>query len=146
MPSVVKQITNEIENRLEAIIPGFSKASYIWSIATNNSKTSQMVFRVLPDQGNSTTGTLRTITMSQKFNVLLTTNYTNKNSSDSALQDAIEVLYVAIETVTRDAMARHFSTLKIINVESVELAAPEIDNDNHIVSIGASYTIIYRME
>jgi hypothetical protein len=115
-------------------------------VASNNSKTSSKIFRVIPDSGNSVDGTLRTITIAQKFSVYLTTNYINKNTNDSELVSAIELLYSSLELVSQEAMQRKFAIARVMTVEGFELTSPDIDIDNHTVSIGATYTILYRME
>ena len=89
---------------------------------------------------------MRSLTVSQKFTVYLTTNFINKNASDVELQTAIESLYVSLELLTQEAMLRRFAINRIMSVPEFELTAPEIDQDNHTVTIGASYRVLYRME
>ena len=146
MSSFVKNITDAIETKLATVIPTFTKSKYVWSVANNNTKTSKNIFRVIPGAASSIEGTLRTITMSQKFTVFLTSTFGNKNSSDEILQDEIEAIYVALDLVTAEAYQRRFGTVRIMSVQAVELTEPEIDNENDNVSIGATYTINYRME
>ncbi len=146
MSSYVKQIGDAIEARLLTIIPSFSKSPYVWEVSNTNTKTSANIFRVIPDAANSIDGTLRTLTMNQKFTVFLTTSFANKNSSDIVLQAKIESLYAAIETVSLDAMQRHFAISRIMSVAGVEMTAADIDRDNDTVTIGAAYSVLYRME
>lgn len=135
-----------MEARLLVIIPTFTKAPYVWSVNNNNSKTSKNIFRVIPDAAQSVDGTLRTVTISQKFTVFLTTNFANKNTSDVVLQNEIENIYTALQVVTLDAMQRHFAINRLMSVPSMEMTAPEIDHDNDTITIGASYSVLYRME
>jgi len=144
--SYVKQITDSIEAKIISLIPAFSKSPYVWSVGNNNTKTSNNIFRVIPDAGQSIEGAMRSLTISQKFTVYLTTNFINKNASDVELQTAIESLYVSLELVTQEAMLRRFAINRIMSVPEFELTAPEIDQDNHTVTIGASYRVLYRME
>ena len=146
MFSYVKQITDAVEAKIIFLLPTFTKSPYVWSIGNNNSKTNQKVFRVIADAGTSIDGAMRSITMDQKFTVYLSTSYINKNSNDTGLQDAIESLYASLEVITTEAMLRKFNINRVMSVSGLELSAPEIDHDNHIVSIGATYTMLYRME
>jgi hypothetical protein len=144
--SYVKQITNSLEARILTLVPTFKKSPYVWSVEKNNAKTSNKIFRVIPDAAQSVDGTLRTLTISQKFTVFLTTNFANKNISDQSQQDETESLYAAIEILNLDAMKRHFAISRIMSVSGIEMTAPEIDQDNDTVTIGASYNVLYRME
>lgn len=146
MSSYVKKITDAIEAKIISTLPGFSKSRYIWSIENNNTKTNNKVFRVIPESAQSVEGTMRTLTIEQKITVFLTTSFVNRNGEDQALCDAIEELYSSLELITNEAMKKHFDFNRILNVVGVDISAPEIDNNNDIVSIGATYTILYRTE
>lgn len=146
MSSYVKQISDAIEAKLAVLLTSFTKAPYVWDLSANNVKTSKNAFRVVPGDASSVEGSLRTITMNQKFTVFLTTNFINKDSCDLVLQAAIESLYESLELVTNEAMQRRFAIARIMNVASVELSAPEIDRENNTVTIGATYSVFYRME
>lgn len=146
MSSYVKQITDAIELKLGTLLPTFKRSPYVWSIGKTNTKTSTNVFRIIPGTAESVDGTLRTITIKQSFTVYLTSSFVNKNTTDEVLQNTIESLYEALELVTIEAMQRRFNISRIMAAESLELLAPEIDHDSDIVSIGATYKFIYRME
>lgn len=146
MSSYVKQITDSIEAKLAILLTSYSKAAFVWDLASNNAKTSKNAFRVIPGEASSVEGSMRTITLSQKFTVYLTTNFINKESNDLVQQAAIEELYNSLEIVTNEAMQRRFAIARIMSVSGVEMTAPEIDQENNTVTIGAAYSVFYRME
>lgn len=146
MSSNVKLIADAIGAKTATLAPAYTKAPYVWDVELNNTKTSKDIYRVIPGDGNSVEGTFRTITMDQKFTVFLTTNFVNKNGNDLELQGAIERGYAALELITAEAMQRRFAINSILSVSGLELISPEIDKDNHTVTIGASYSVLYRME
>lgn len=146
MSSFTKQITDAMELKVKDLLPTFTKSPYAWDFSLNNARANKNIFAIIPGQARSTDGTLRTITLEQAFTVKLSTNYINKNGNDLELQAAIEVLYLSLEIVMKEAMQRRFAINRIMNISSVELTEPEIDNQDHTVTIGATFSALYRME
>ena len=143
MASYIKQITEAIEDRLLSVIPTFIKSIHTFSKLTGSPKA-KYSYRVLPGEAESGEGVTRKITYRQKFNIFLDCHY--KADTDVVLQVEVETLYASLELVTSEAIQKRFSSPLIMNVESVALTAPEINHDDKIVTIGASYSVLYRME
>lgn len=139
------EIATQLEAKIISLFPEFKKSPYKWNFERNNTKTSAKNFRVLPEDGNSIDGTMRTITKSQQFTVSFTTTFVDKNDSDQDLQAEIEKLTDMCEQLQTEATSRKFNIDRIMNVPNFSFSSPEIDYEEKTVSMSTTYTINYRM-
>jgi hypothetical protein len=144
--NLVKDIRDGLENLIESTCPNFKKSRYIWDFQLNNERTSGDIYAVRPNSGSSTTGTNKTITINQTFEVLLSSKFKNVSDKDSALDLVIMGLYEEHEKLEKVLFQRNINIARVLVVESIDLSSPDIDNDNNSVTITASYVIKYRNE
>lgn len=146
MSNIVKDIRDALVEQIQTELPSYAQSPFIWDFASNNDKKSKNIFAVRPQSGSSVSGTNKTITLDQDFEVYLSTKYINKGDKDSALDEAIMGLFEDHEKLEKLLFRRNINIARVLVVESVALSAPEIDNENHNVAIIATYTIKYRNE
>ena len=146
MPNIVLDITNQMIAQVQATLPARSESKYIWSIDANSYRTNKNIFCVRPGSAINVLGTNRTVTLDQSFEILLSTEFKNKADNDTSLDDAIFALYEDHEKLYPLMFQRNFNIPRVLVVNQVELDAPDIDNDNNIVSITARFTVKYRTE
>jgi hypothetical protein len=146
VPNIVKDITDQLKSQIATLFPLRSESRYIWSIDSNSYRTNKNLYAVRPSSGLNVTGTNRTVTIDQTFEVVLSTEFKNKGDNDASLNDAIMALYEDHEALYRLAFQRNLNISRVLVVNQVDLADPEIDNDNNIVSISSRFNIKYRTE
>jgi hypothetical protein len=132
------QIGTELPNRVES--------RYIWALEANSYRGNKNLYAVRPGAAFNVAGTNRTVTIDQNFEIILSSEFKNKGDNDAALDEVILGLYEDHEKLYPLMFQRNFNIQRVLVVNQVALSAPEIDNDNNIVSVTASFNVKYRTE
>lgn len=146
MSNIALDIRDQLRTQLQAELPTFTEALYKYDHSQNNYTHNEKIFSIIPDAANSVSGSTRTITVDQDFLVRLSTEFKNIEDTDNALDTALFSLYEAHETLYRVFYQRNLSISRVMVVSELALDAPEINNENSIVTIQARYRIKYRTE
>jgi hypothetical protein len=144
--SIVQDITEAIEDLITSNLTGFQKSQYTWDTQKNSDSKNENYFAIRPLQAAFISGTCRTITIEQSFEVELGTTFRNKGDKDSDANDKILSLYGSHESLYRSIMRDNFNIGRVQVVGGLDIEAPQVDNDNKVCRIIASYSIRYRTE
>lgn len=144
--NLVGDITNEIRDQVGTLLPNRKLSAYIWSLESNTTKGNKEVYSVRMGAGNSVSGTNKTITLDQDFEVILSSEFKNKADNDAALDGVIYALYQDAQTVMVELYQRKLNLSRVLVVQSLELGEPSIDNDINIVNISLRFNVKYRTE
>lgn len=144
--SIVSSIIQAIEDKISLEVAGFQKSQYIWDPTRNSDNKNDKYFAVRSGSATFVSGTCRTITLEQSFEVEFGDNFRNRRDKDSDANDRIMELYQAHETIYRAIMRDNFNIGRVQVVNNLDIEAPEVDNDNKVCRIVATYTVRYRTE
>lgn len=144
MPSVAELIMDQIEVHINTLLPSYDKSPFVYSLELNNRKTSKQVYSIRPGSALNVQSVTRAITLDQVFEVYLSKAYTNVSQNDLSLQEKVLEIMADHETLYKEVFLRRLAGGEVMIVQGVDLLDPEIDFDNHFVSITASYTVKYR--
>lgn len=144
--SIVSDIIDAIENVITTNLVGYQKSQYIWDTTKNSENRNEKFYAVRSGSASFISGTCRTITLEQSFEVELGDSYKNKRDKDSDANDKIMELYQSHETIYRALMRDNFNIGRVQVVNNLDIDTPLVDNDNKVCKIVATYTIRYRTE
>lgn len=144
--SIVSEIVLAIESRIEEALEGFQKSQYIWDTQKNSDSKNENYFAVRPLQASFISGTCRAITLEQSFELELGTTFRNKGDKDQDANDKLMALYGSHELLYRSIMRDNFNIGRVQVVGGLDIESPEVDNENKVCRIVATYTIRYRTE
>jgi len=142
-------IVYDIRDALSAIVEGqtgFSKSRFIWDTQKNNKSANFEYYSVRPQAANFVAGTCNTITLSQLFDIELGTSFRGGSDGDEDTDDNIKKLYEEHQKLFLSIMRSNFNIGRVQVVGDLDLSAPEVDNDNKVCRIIATYTITHRTE
>jgi hypothetical protein len=144
--SLVSDITTAIETAITAILPPFQKSQYIWDTTKNSESKNRLFFAIRPGSASFVSGTCRTITLEQNFEVEFGDSFKNRLDKDADANDKVMALYEAHETLYREIMRNNFNIGRVQVVANLDISQPEVDNENKVCRIVATYTVRYRTE
>ena len=143
----VATIVEGIYSEIEATIPVYARAKFVWELDKNTDRKPMCAVR--PGAGRNVEGANRAITVDQDFEAVLIRPYKPVGGvSDNDLDAQILQLQGDQEALWRVVFQRRFgaSPAVVLLVSIVDIAAPEIDNDNNTVSVAVTFTVKYRTQ
>lgn len=144
--STPELVANAIKSKIEAILPAYKLSQYLWDTSQNSDSKSEKFYAVRPGSASFVSGTCRTITLEQSFEVEFGESYRNKRDKDSDANDKVMSLYEAHETLYKEIMRENFNIGRVQVVSELDIESPEVDNENKVCRIVATFTIRYRTE
>ena len=144
--SMVEDIVDAIEARVNLEVPTYQRSQYIWDPTKNSDNKNDKYYAIRSGSATFVSGTCRTITIEQSFEVELGDNFRNRRDKDSDANDRIMELYQAHELIYRSIMRDNFNIGRVQVVNNLDIEAPEVDNDNKVCRIVATFTVRYRTE
>lgn len=143
---VVSEIKAAIEEKVE-LVSGFTQAPFRYDFQKNNKNRSTNIYAVRIGESNSISGTNQTLTQDRTFEVYLSTRFGRNGSDDVAIDNAIISLIDMHELISVQLFRRELviTSARLLVVDAIDISSPEIDNDNDIVSILATYSMKFRL-
>lgn len=143
--SLVRDIKEAFETQIEETLTSYSKSKYKWSIEQNNKANSSSVYAVRVNSAGTISGTTQTITQARTFDVILSTKFKNKGDNDDNLDEQIMVLCDDHESLQVVLFRRKLNLARVLLVQAIDISEPDIDNENNIVTMTATYTVNFRL-
>jgi hypothetical protein len=143
----VNTIVSGIYSEIAATLPDYSRARFVWELDKNTDRKPMCAVR--PGAGRNVEGTNRAITIDQDFEVVLVRPYKPVGgANDNDLDAQILQLQTDQESLWRVVFQRRLNAhpVAILLVSVVDIAAPEIDNDNNTASVAVTFTVKYRTQ
>lgn len=144
--SIVSEIVDAIGKLVEETVIDFERSQYIWDTTRNAESKNKQYYAIRPGSASFVSGTCRTITLEQNFQLELGDVIKNRGDKDLAMNEKVNGLYQAHESIYREIMRNNFNIGRVQVVNGLDIEAPEVDNDNKVCRIVATYTIRYRTE
>lgn len=144
--SIVADIVAAIEAKILVVAPLYSRSQYVWDTDKNSDSKNKQFFAIRPGSANFISGTCRTITIEQSFNVEFGDSFKNRADKDTDANDKVMALYQTHEDLYREIMRDNFNIGRVQVVGNLDIEEPEVDNDNKVCRIVATFIIRYRTE
>lgn len=142
----VRDIIQALETRIASVAPTYSKLPYVYDINKNTWKKSKLGFAVRPAGATETDSVTKTLTYLHEFEVVLTNGYVQSSTGDSSLQDAVTQLSDLIHSMFVDFENTRLGIPNtVLNVTGLAIDRPEVIDEEKVVALTASVTILYRL-
>jgi len=145
MADVVKDISDALNARIQAVLPDFRPLDYVYDTSKNSFYNNAKRFGVAIGSGTNSPTTTKSITIDGIFTVVLTTDFKSNANNDADLQAQILALQDSMGEVYLDVVHTKLGiplTVFDINVESI--GTPIIFDEAKVVQLDADFSILYR--
>jgi len=142
---IVREIRDAFNTQIESILPSYSRSKYKWSFADNNKPNSKSIYAVRIGSAGTISGTNQTITQERLFEVLLSNRFESKGDNDNDLDEKIIQLIDDHEALQVELYRRKLNISRVLVINAIDITEPEIDNENNIVTMTATYTVRFRL-
>jgi hypothetical protein len=147
MSTLVTDIITGIETRLAAVLTGYSPLRYYYDIEKNDYKGNVDRYGIIPKEIESQSGVIRSVTVNQTFQIILTTGYKNGPMSDSDLQSKVKTLYDKMDDVLHDLFLTKLGVPSIVLLSTLNgYEEPEILEEQKVVALRMDLTVRYRRD
>lgn len=144
MGSIVQSVVDELKTSFATTLPTYGESKHVYGLDKNSFRHNALLFSVKPAGYRNVAGPTKSLFIDGDFDLVLSTEYKNKNQTDEALRDAIEALHEAHEIVYKEWFFKSWGATRVLKVNELAVDAPEVDEENNVVSITARYNIKYR--
>ena len=147
---IVKEIIDETKNILDALLPDMKRLSYEHDLLNNSERELTNRFGFIAQEANFKEGSaLGFTTMEHTFQLILTTDYQNKDS-DAAQSEALNSLYSKVHSVLKDLQKKSItlptSGYRVLLVSGVNFEAPEFLAENSTIILRTNLIYTYRFK
>jgi len=145
---IVKEIIDETKNVIDVLIPDFSRLDYEYDILKNSERGLSKRYGFIPEDATFKEGSaLGFTTMEHTFQLILTTDYMNKDD-DSAQANALQSLYTAAHCILKDLQKKQLalptSGYRVLLISGISFETPEHFDENSTVVLRANFEYTYR--
>lgn len=146
MANIVEQINDAMTSRISTVLGAtYSELSYVINVEKNNFLGNKKRYGIRPMDSNTVSGLTRNYNMNQLFNVVLTHDYLNLSNNDTDQRDKTFVLYDQMDIIFKDLfLTRAGIPAIILNIEEINIDAPEYVEASSLIILAAQLTIKYR--
>ena len=144
MNSIVGEVLSFIEASVLNALPGIQKSKNYYNFSKNGNIKSDYIFAVRPGTASIVNGTLRSVTMSQDFEIEISRDYIENGSDDMAIRKAIDLIYSDNEKILKEVSLRKTDVVNIVLVQGPSFSQPTINENTKSVSITFTYPVTYR--
>lgn len=145
MANVVQQINDAMETQIATSVgAGWNKLSYIFNVENNHFRTNNQRYGSRPLSASNVPGVTRQYTVDHIFEIILTTDYVNKQSEDSQ-KAAVFTLFDKMSDILVDIIKGKIGIPNIVlNIEPFAHLEPEFLEEDNVVVQRTQVTIRYR--
>jgi hypothetical protein len=147
MSSLVSTIITGIETRLAAVLTTYDPLRYYFDLEKNDYAGNNSRYAVIPKEVESQAGVVRSVTVNQGFQIVLTSGYRNNPKSDTDLQAVVKDLYDKMDDVLNDLFLTKLgapSVVLLLTLNGIE--EPEILEENKVIALRMNLTVRYRRD
>lgn len=147
MSSLVTTIISGIEARLAAVLTAYDPLRYYFDLAKNDYAGNNSRYAVIPKEVEAQAGVIRSVTVNQDFQIVLTNGYRNNPKSDTDLQAVVKDLYDKMDDVLHDLFLTKLgspSIVLLVTLNSIE--EPEILEENKVIALRMNMNVRYRRD
>lgn len=145
--SVLNDLTDKLNDKVEALLPDYKPMPYVYNLELND-RLADKNYGIRVGSATTTDGTNRAVTFDHDVEVILSQKWLPKRGEgDSDLRQKINDISGDLETVYKELYKRPFAlnSASLLIIAPLDLSAPEVDNDNNLVSITLTLSVKYRV-
>jgi hypothetical protein len=145
--SVVNDLMSKLLVKVEVLLPQYKQMPYVYDLELND-RLADKNFGVRLGSATTTDGTNKSVTFDHSIEVILSQKWLPKRGDgDSDLRQKISDISGDLETVYKELYKRPFAlnSAALLIIAPLDLSAPEVDNDNNLVSITLTLSVKYRV-
>ena len=145
---IVKEIIDATKAKLATLLPEYSQLPYEYDVQKNSERELAKKFGFIPDTAGFKEGSaLGFTTMEHTFQLILTTDYLNKDD-DSAQANALQDLYAqaheVIKNLQKCSIALPTAGYRVILISGISFESPEHFDENSITVLRTNINYTYR--
>jgi hypothetical protein len=144
--NIVEKIRDALVDIVEQKLPDYNLSRYVWDYEKNFKSANKNFFAIRPQDASFQSGTCNTITLLQRFEIELGNSFRHAGDTDQSTDKNIMKLYEDHQSLYLEIMRNNFNIGRVQVVGDLDLSSPEVDNDNKVTRIVATYSITYRTE
>ena len=147
---IVKEIIEETKSVVGALLPDMQPLSYEYDLINNSERDLANRYGFISQDATFKEGSaLGFTTMEHNFQLILTTDYQNKDS-DAGQRMALEDLYAKVHMVLMDlqkkTLALPTTGYRVILISGVNFEPPEFFEENSTVVLRSNFLYTYRFK
>jgi len=147
MSDVVRDIVNAFEGEVAAILPTYQELDFKYNLDANNYFNNLLRFGVIPATGFNTPTTVKALTITQSFNLILTNEYINQDDTDSKQQEAVLDLYDSLNDVYVSVVPNKLGLpAQVFDVDVGAIEAPLFNEESKVVILVTEFIVQYRSQ
>ena len=146
MSTIITDIVSGIKSELIAVVgPTYRELPYVVDIEKNSSNNNDNGYGVRALVGNQVSGTVKSVTITQSFEVVLTKSFRESSISDDNLRVAENTLKDLMNDVYASLVNNKAGTpANVMNVNDLQLQQTEVVSESKFVAQRATMDITYR--
>jgi hypothetical protein len=145
---IVSEIVTATKALLATLLPDFTPLRYEYDISKNNEKGLTKSFGFIPKSASFKDGSaLSFTTMEHNFQLILTTDYFNKDCDDAqanAVQDLYAKAHGTLKELQKKSIALPTSGYTVLLISGIDFEDPEHFDDNSSTVLRVNFLITYR--
>jgi len=145
--SVIGEILQSIEEKVNELIPSYKQMPFVYNLELND-RLQEKNYAIQLGNANTINGTNRAVTFDHNIDLILCQKYSPKKGyGDKDLRDKIAEISGDLELVYKELYRRPLSipSASLLVIAPLDLSAPDIDNDNNLVTISLTLAVKYRV-
>jgi hypothetical protein len=145
MSNFVEQIDNAITGVIAGVLPTYSELHHIYAIEKNNLNDNSDRYGVAVGGVSSTDGIIKSSTVDQAFQVILTQGYISSQDSDEKIRAAINELHDKMDEVLAAVYNKKAGLPQLVLVVTLDsMSEPEILEEDNVVALRMDLVVKYR--
>lgn len=146
--NIVGEIISEVKATLAALLPEYSQLPYEHDLSKNSEQNLSKKYGFIARDADFKEGSaLGFTTMEHNFQLILTTDYFNKDCDD-AQSNALNQLYAEVHGILKDLQKKSItlptSGYRVLLISGIGFETPEHIDDNGVIILRSNFLITYR--
>lgn len=145
--SVLNDLTSKLDVKVQALLSLYKQMPYVYNLELND-RLADKNYGIRVGSATTADGTNKSVTFDHDIEVILSQKWLPKRGDgDSDLRQKINDISGDLETVYKELYKRPFAlnSAHLLIIAPLDLSAPEVDNDNNLVSITLTLSVKYRV-
>lgn len=145
--SAISEILDLVEDKVATLLPDYKAMPFVYELDLNDRLASKN-YGVRLGSASTIAGTNHAATFDHAVEIDLTQRYEPKKATgDSDLRAKISLISSDIETLYKEFYRRpgSLTSASLLVIAPVDLSAPNIDNNNNLITITLTLSVKYRV-
>lgn len=141
MSSVESSVITYLETKIAALTGAPTASNHFYDLNKNDGVNNDFIYAVRSGAASRTEGAVGRATYNQEFEIEISRDFIEAAGNDEALRDAIEAIREKFEALTASVVGKPSGN--ILNIQTPDFSAPEINSNQKSVSLIYTYPVKY---